>query len=156
MLGRRSGCASKALQIRVYDDAGNVIEAHDTRGISRSGEGTKLLHSSEVYDRTACPIFLLIHLLSDLQHTDNRGSHEAVNYRIRDRVPCRVPNLQRWTQRSRASPFTGLAKVQASRQLGTVNGCANRIVLSIQRKFSTAAKLSFLMRHVWPSTPDRL
>ena len=40
--------------------------------------------------------------------------------------------------------------------LGTVNGCANRIALSIQRKFLTAVKLSFLMRHVWPWTPDRL
>jgi hypothetical protein len=37
-----------------------------------------------------------------------------------------------------------------------VNGCVNRIALSIERKFPTAAKLSFQMRHARPSTPDRL
>jgi hypothetical protein len=39
--------------------------------------------------------------------------------------------------------------------LRTAHGCAKRIAQSIRRKFPAAAKLFFLMRHVWPSTgPD--
>ena len=42
------------------------------------------------------------------------------------------------------------AKVQPRMRLGTAHGCARGTVQLIQRKFPMAAKLSFMMRSVWP------
>src|SRR5262249_40595648 len=39
---RHLGCVSKASQIRVYDEAGNVIETHEHKAISENGEALQV------------------------------------------------------------------------------------------------------------------